>query len=521
MNFLAINIRGIGDLEKPGWINILVKEHKILFLCMQETQVSNVDSITIGRYWGKVEMEYESVDARGRSGGLVSAWDPGVFSKQRVVKHDSFLLISGVLAGTNTCINAVNVYASCEVTRRRALWEELKTIKDTNGEGLWIMAGDFNEVREEDERMISRFDNHGAMIFNNLISEAGLLEYQMSGYKYTYMTEDGSNLSKIDRVLVCDAFIGNWPCARFEALARHLLDHSPLQLSCATSDYGPIPFRFYNSWIEDNGIEEVVKKVLEESNNGGNNMRVLANILKNLKFDIKEWRRVTKLQEEKDINEATEEVATIEKLAESRRLTTLEKEKRILDKWKIRNYERKRLKDLKQRAKLKWAKLGDENSNFFHRTINCRKAQNRINAMKIGGIMVNEPKAIKEEFRTRFLARFTEPITHRPTLDGSGFKQITGEQATLLTSSFSKQEIKEVVWACGSDRAPGPNGFLFKFIKRFWAQLENNIVGVMNDFHERAFIERGCNASFIALIPKVKDPFSVNDFRPISLIGVI
>ncbi|GKC18529.1 RNA-directed DNA polymerase, eukaryota [Tanacetum coccineum] len=30
---------------------------------------------------------------------------------------------------------------------------------------------------------------------------------------------------------------------------------------------------------------------------------------------------------------------------------------------------------------------------------------------------------------------------------------------------------------------------------------------------------RGCNASFISLIPKVHDPKSVSDFRPISLIG--
>ncbi|XP_022028823.1 uncharacterized protein LOC110929940 [Helianthus annuus] len=92
---------------------------------------------------------------------------------------------------------------------------------------------------------------------------------------------------------------------------------------------------------------------------------------------------------------------------------------------------------------------------------------------------------------------------------------------TKLTIEAVSKMVQDAVWACGSDRAPGPDGFSFKFIKRFWEQLKHKFGGVLNDFYERAFIERGCNASFIALIPKVKNPQSVEEFRPISLIGVI
>lgn len=38
-------------------------------------------------------------------------------------------------------------------------------------------------------------------------------------------------------------------------------------------------------------------------------------------------------------------------------------------------------------------------------------------------------------------------------------------------------------------------------------------------FWDRAEISRGCNASFVTLIPKVADPICLCDFRPISLIG--
>nr|GEZ42469.1 RNA-directed DNA polymerase, eukaryota [Tanacetum cinerariifolium] len=55
-----------------------------------------------------------------------------------------------------------------------------------------------------------------------------------------------------------------------------------------------------------------------------------------------------------------------------------------------------------------------------------------------------------------------------------------------LEKLVSSDEIRKAVWSCGENKSLGPNG---------------------------------CNASFISLIPKVHDPKSVSDFKPISLIG--
>jgi len=40
-------------------------------------------------------------------------------------------------------------------------------------------------------------------------------------------------------------------------------------------------------------------------------------------------------------------------------------------------------------------------------------------------------------------------------------------------------------------------------------------------FHETKGFPKGYNASFIALIPKVNDPISLDQYRPISLVGVL
>lgn len=42
---------------------------------------------------------------------------------------------------------------------------------------------------------------------------------------------------------------------------------------------------------------------------------------------------------------------------------------------------------------------------------------------------------------------------------------------------------------------------------------------MVNEFHSNGVIPKGCNASFVALIPKVQNPQHINSFRPISLIG--
>ncbi|KAJ0600128.1 putative RNA-directed DNA polymerase [Helianthus annuus] len=44
---------------------------------------------------------------------------------------------------------------------------------------------------------------------------------------------------------------------------------------------------------------------------------------------------------------------------------------------------------------------------------------------------------------------------------------------------------------------------------------------MMEQFHAHGSIQKSCSASFISLIPKVSDPVTLSDFRPISLIGVI
>jgi hypothetical protein len=51
--------------------------------------------------------------------------------------------------------------------------------------------------------------------------------------------------------------------------------------------------------------------------------------------------------------------------------------------------------------------------------------------------------------------------------------------------------------------------------------IKNDIWRLFNEFYDNGVLAKGCNASFLALTPKVDSPLELNDYRPISLVGSI
>ena len=101
------------------------------------------------------------------------------------------------------------------------------------------------------------------------------------------------------------------------------------------------------------------------------------------------------------------------------------------------------------------------------------------------------------------------------------FKSLSNEDNLRLTKAFSEEEIRDVVWLYDGSKCPGPNGFNLNFVKESWEVFKDAIVEAMVLFHDFGYIPKGCNASFVALVPKVRDPSKLEQYRPISLVGVM
>ncbi|GJS19991.1 RNA-directed DNA polymerase, eukaryota [Tanacetum coccineum] len=135
-----------------------------------------------------------------------------------------------------------------------------------------------------------------------------------------------------------------------------------------------------------------------------------------------------------------------------------------------------------QKAKIWWAIEGDGNSKFFHGIINKKRSQ-----LAIHGVLADGDWSVE------------------PSLD--------------LERNVSYEEIKRAVWDCEISKSPGPDGFTFKFYRKYWNLIDHDVVAAVTSFFSAGSFPPGCNSSFITLIPKSQEAKMVKDFRPISLIG--
>nr|GFB39198.1 RNA-directed DNA polymerase, eukaryota, reverse transcriptase zinc-binding domain protein [Tanacetum cinerariifolium] len=58
-------------------------------------------------------------------------------------------------------------------------------------------------------------------------------------------------------------------------------------------------------------------------------------------------------------------------------------------------------------------------------------------------------------------------------------QELKTEQCNNLESDVTNVEINKAVWDCGTDKAPGPDGFTFGFFRQFWYLVDREIYDVV------------------------------------------
>nr|GEV27415.1 hypothetical protein [Tanacetum cinerariifolium] len=90
---------------------------------------------------------------------------------------------------------------------------------------------------------------------------------------------------------------------------------------------------------------------------------------------------------------------------------------------------------------------------------------------------------VKIKVVTQFRNQFQHYVGISPSLDGVFDRSLSSIQSDFLERDFSWEEVKRTVWDYGGDRAPGPDGFSFKF---FTTKCKKGLTVSKVDF-EKAF----------------------------------
>ncbi|GJY98109.1 RNA-directed DNA polymerase, eukaryota [Tanacetum coccineum] len=225
---MGYNMEGcLGHTSKKDWIRELNLKYKVNFATIQETKSEKIDLFAIKSLWGNFNFDFVYSPSVGLSGGILCVWNPNVFAKESVTVSDSFVAVRGTWISSSLKLMFVSVYAPQDISERKSLWDYIKHMINL-WDGECIILGDFNEVRSENERFGTIFNDIGAKAFNHFISSSCLIDLPLEGYSFTWALKSGSKMSKLDRFLISEGLISIFPSLAAICLDRRLSDHRPI-----------------------------------------------------------------------------------------------------------------------------------------------------------------------------------------------------------------------------------------------------------------------------------------------------
>lgn len=410
----------------------------------------------------------------------------------------------------------------CTLREKLELWERILAVVAQNSDMPLYVVGDFNAVRMEAERVgrgatINRRDIRG---FDEFISSSRLIDLPLHGRSFTCYRPDGFCKSRLDRMLVNDWWIADWPNSSLKGLRRSISDHCPLLLDSVVRDWGPRPFRSINAWFSHPDFKNFIMDRWRNFKVEGWSGFVIKENFKKLKEEVKVWNRDVFGSLDVKIENIREEIRRLDVLDDTFGLKDSEVIERNQNSAELFLNLSCRNSLNAQKAWIRWNLEGDLNSSFFHRVINKKRKKNELVGLFLDGVWCDEVEEVKKGVFEFFKKHFQKEEIRRPSLDKDFFtRRISEADNDILVSPFSMEEISEALGECGSDKSPGPDGFNFKFFKEFWPLIKDDFFKLMSEFHTNGRLVKGLNSSFVTLIPKKEDAIELGDFRPISLIN--
>ena len=176
----------------------------------------------------------------------------------------------------------------------------------------------------------------------------------------------------------------------------------------------------------------------------------------------------------------------------------------------------------RQRSRINWLKHGDKNTSFFHTKASSRYQHNSIQGvLDESGCWQSEEEGIRNSFEEYYGNLFStcnpeisEELIH------SIHRKVSEPMNAILTRDFQASEVDSAPKHMYPTSTPGPDKMPPIFYQNFWPKVRPVVLKTVLDFLNLGITPLHFNETHIVLIPKIKEPKRVTDFRPISLCNV-
>ncbi|KAL8517088.1 hypothetical protein ACS0TY_015349 [Phlomoides rotata] len=165
------------------------------------------------------------------------------------------VIVNGLWGNERIECSVVNVNTTCPLNESEALWDIIHSVIVQNALSCCCIAGDFNSVRRESERDGRRGGSsrrRDINVFDDFFRNSGLIDLPLQERSYMWYKPGGSCWSR-DRL----------------------------------RDWGPKPFKFFNSWLSYPDIKEFVIEKWGSYKVEGWGGFIIKEKLKRLKADIR------------------------------------------------------------------------------------------------------------------------------------------------------------------------------------------------------------------------------------------
>ncbi|KAI9118304.1 hypothetical protein K1719_010636 [Acacia pycnantha] len=285
------------------------------------------------------------------------------------------------------------------------------------------------------------------------------VEFKGSKFTWCNKREGGIVRESLDRALGNGKFRDDFEKAMVFHIDPIGSDHHALVIDCCyMEEKGVKPFKFEANWVQHDDFVEIV----HEGWNGVDGTNVdkvleLVNRLDACREKLILWSKKAFPNFRKLISHLRSSLSSCHKgcmsavkLSEAEELV-----RQIEDVW------RKEEVYWWQRSRVSWLSCGDRNTKFFHSTVIQLRIRNKILRLKgDNGVWLEEKTDINKAFSDFYVKLFTSEGS-RPLDQVLSYvdKVVTEEDNNCLMQPVSNQEIEDVVFQLGANKAPGPDGY--------------------------------------------------------------